>query len=115
MEYFTKKEMIRCYRESKKDRCAECRLQQAVKRMPDGIDENMEALVDNRMKDMELAKQYVEEFIKHIVKPLEARVDELANKVKDLTDAVEQIANCPHSADCPVRDELRKQQGDSHK
>lgn len=69
---------------------------------------------DNRMKDMELAKQYVEEFIKHIVKPLEARVDELANKVKDLTDAVEQIGNCPHSADCPVRDELRKQQGASH-
>lgn len=47
MEYFTKEEMIRCYRERKQDRCSECRLQQAVKRMPDGIDENMEALVDN--------------------------------------------------------------------
>ena len=47
MEYFTKEELIRCYRERKQDRCSECRLQQAVKRMPDGIDENMEALVDN--------------------------------------------------------------------
>ena len=46
MQYFTKKEMIRCYRESKSDRCKECRLTQAVTKMPNGIDENIEALVD---------------------------------------------------------------------
>lgn len=45
MEYFKKTEVIRCYRERKEDRCAECRLAQAVRKMPNGIDENMEALV----------------------------------------------------------------------
>ena len=34
MQYFKKTEMIRCYRENKSDRCAECRLAQAVKSMP---------------------------------------------------------------------------------
>lgn len=45
MQYFTKEEMIRCYRERKQDRCKECRLTQAVTKMPNGIDENIEALV----------------------------------------------------------------------
>lgn len=47
MQYFKKTEMIRCYRENKSDRCAECRLAQAVKSMPNGIDDNIEALVSN--------------------------------------------------------------------
>lgn len=46
MEYFSKEELIRCYRERKQDRCAECRLQQAVGKMPSDIDANMEALCD---------------------------------------------------------------------
>ena len=45
MKYFTKEEVIRCYRERKEDRCKECRLTQAVKKLPNGIEENMEALV----------------------------------------------------------------------
>lgn len=45
MQYFTKEEMIRCYRERKQDRCKECRLTQAVTKMSYGIDENIEALV----------------------------------------------------------------------
>ena len=45
MEYFKKTEVIRCYRERKEDRCAECRLAQAVRKLPNGSDENMEALV----------------------------------------------------------------------
>lgn len=45
MDYFKKTEVIKCYRERKVDRCAECRLAQAVRKMPNGIDENMEALV----------------------------------------------------------------------
>lgn len=43
MQYFTKKELIRCYRET--GRCKECRLTQAVTKMSYGIDENIEALV----------------------------------------------------------------------
>ena len=47
MQYFTKKEMICCYRESKSDRCKGCRLTQAVTKIPYGIEENVEALVEN--------------------------------------------------------------------
>jgi hypothetical protein len=47
MKYFSKTELIRCYREKKSDRCSECRLTQAVRRMPNNVDVNMEALVDN--------------------------------------------------------------------
>lgn len=45
MEHFDKSTLIPCYRESKQDCCKECRLSQAVKRMPNGIDDKMEALV----------------------------------------------------------------------
>ena len=47
MKYFKKTEMIRCFRENKSDRCAGCCLTKAVKSMPYGIEENIEALVDN--------------------------------------------------------------------
>lgn len=46
MKYFTKEEVIRCYRESKQDRCTECRLTQASKKLPNGLEENMTALVE---------------------------------------------------------------------
>ena len=49
MKYFTKEEVIRCYRKRKEDRCKECRLTQEVKRLPNGLDENMEALVTEVM------------------------------------------------------------------
>lgn len=45
MQYFKKEEMIRCYRQDKRDRCAECRLQQRATRLPNGIEENIESLV----------------------------------------------------------------------
>lgn len=46
MQNFSKKEMIRCYRENRQDRCKECRLPQPATRLPNGIEENIEALVD---------------------------------------------------------------------
>lgn len=45
MEYFSKKELIRCYREERSERCAECRLLQAARKMPYGVDESIESLV----------------------------------------------------------------------
>lgn len=48
-KYFTKKEVIPCYRERKEERCIDCKLMQAVMRLPNGIDDNMEALIDNVM------------------------------------------------------------------
>ncbi|MBO5627228.1 MAG: peptidase M15 [Prevotella sp.] len=46
MKWFNKNEMIRCYRERQQERCRECRLQQAASRLPNGIEENIEALVE---------------------------------------------------------------------
>lgn len=47
MEYFTKKEMIRCFCEEKSERCKECKLVKPAMRLPNGIEENIEALVQN--------------------------------------------------------------------
>lgn len=47
MQYFKKEELIWCYRERKGDRCTECKLVQAVMKLPYGIEENVEALVEN--------------------------------------------------------------------
>ena len=47
MKYFTKTELIKCYCERKNDRCSECRLTAAVHSLPNGIESNLDALVDN--------------------------------------------------------------------
>ena len=47
MQYFKKEELIRCYRERKCDRCAECKLAQRAMKLPYGIEDNVVALVDN--------------------------------------------------------------------
>ena len=44
-EFFPQTELVPCYRERKQDRCSECRLDQAVRRMPNDYDANIEALV----------------------------------------------------------------------
>lgn len=53
---------------------------------------------------MELAMMYVDEFTKNIVRPLERRVDELTNEVKDLKDELENVKKCAcYCVDCPQR------------
>ncbi len=49
MKYFDKEEVIRCYRKDKKDRCPDCQLQQASRMLPNGIEKNMVALVEEVM------------------------------------------------------------------
>jgi hypothetical protein len=46
MKWFKKEEVIPCYREKKQDRCVDCRLTQAVTRLPNGLDQSMDALID---------------------------------------------------------------------
>lgn len=46
MKNFKLTELIRCYREERQQRCKECRLVQAASRLPNGIEENVEALVE---------------------------------------------------------------------
>lgn len=47
MKNFKKTELIKCYRERKQDRCAECRLSGPAHSLPNGVEANLEALVDN--------------------------------------------------------------------
>ena len=65
---------------------------------------------DNRQKDMNLSKMYVEEFKKNIAEPLRQEVRELRTEITHLRNAIQKINDCPHSDACPVYSELQKQQ-----
>ena len=68
---------------------------------------------DNRMKDMELGKAYVDEFRSNIARPLQEEGKDLRMEIAQLRNAIQRIGDCPHSADCPVRDSLQHEsQGD---
>ena len=68
---------------------------------------------DNRMKDMELGKAYVDEFRSNIARPLQEEVKDLRMEIAQLRNAIQRISDCPHSATCPVRDSLQHEsQGD---
>ena len=54
---------------------------------------------DNRMKDMELGKAYVDEFRSNIVRPLQEEVKDLRMEIAQLRNAIQRIGDCPHSAD----------------
>ena len=64
---------------------------------------------DSRLKDMELARLYVQQFEDTIGNPLRTQVGELQNEIAQLRYAIQQIDRCPHRDDCPVLDSLRKQ------
>lgn len=64
---------------------------------------------DNRQKDMNLSKMYVDEFRNNIAEPLQHEVGELRIEVNQLRYALQKIGDCPHSSSCPVYDELQKQ------
>ena len=67
---------------------------------------------DNRMKDMNLSKDYVTEWRTYIAEPLQREVGELRQEVAELRHAIQAIDICPHRAECPVLDELRKHEAD---
>ena len=88
---------------------------------------------DNRMKDMELGKAYVDEFRSNIARPLQEEVKDLRMEIAQLRNAIQRIDFvflgrdsaipkqawmalaapsvdvCPHRDGCPVLDSLRKQ------
>ena len=55
-----------------------------------------------------LSRDYVTEWRTYIAEPLQREVGELRNEVASLRDAIQRIGDCPHRAECPVLDELRK-------
>ena len=65
---------------------------------------------DNRQKDMDLSKMYVDEFRENIAEPLRLEVRELRTEVDMLRNAIQKINDCPLAADCPVLDELQNNQ-----
>ena len=65
---------------------------------------------DNRQKDMNLSKMYVDEFKENIADPLRREVRELRTEITHLRNAIQKINDCPHSDACPVYSELQKQQ-----
>lgn len=60
---------------------------------------------DNKQKDMDLSKMYVDEFRHHIINPLMREVTMLRN-------AIQRIDRCPHRANCPVLDGLQHKSDD---
>ena len=73
---------------------------------------NLEAQVaaieaDTRKKYMDLAKMYVDEYTKNIAAPLEKRVNELTNEVKELKDELEKVKHCAcYRMECDKRNGL---------
>ena len=67
---------------------------------------------DNRQKDMNLSRDYVTEWRTYIAEPLQREVGELRTEVAELRHAIQAIDVCPHRAQCPVLDELRKHEAD---
>lgn len=67
---------------------------------------------DNKQKEMNLSKDYVTEFRTFIAEPLQREVSELRQEIKELRYAIQRISDCPHSSNCPVRDELMRKQSD---
>jgi predicted RNase H-like nuclease (RuvC/YqgF family) len=70
--------------------------------------ESIEA--DNKKKNMELGKQYVDEFKENIVKPLQNELKGLKREVNKLQKAVDKVNDCDFRDDCPVRAELQKRE-----
>ena len=64
--------------------------------------------VEVKKLEVDLAKEYVEEFRRNIGEPLQQEVGELRKEVKELKDAVEGINDCPYRAECPVRDRMQR-------
>ena len=59
---------------------------------------------ETRQKYMDLAKMYVDEYTKNIVKPLESRVYELTQEVKDLKNELECVKKLAcYSNSCRAR------------
>ena len=63
---------------------------------------------DNRQKEMDLSKMYVDEFNLNIVVPLQQRVQKLESQIERLHDAIEGINSCPYRAECPVLSRMRQ-------
>lgn len=65
---------------------------------------------DNKHKEMDLAKKYVDEYDRTIAQRLRNDVNDLRNEVNQLKDVLQKIKVCPYLVECPVLDGLLEQQ-----
>jgi Tfp pilus assembly protein PilO len=65
---------------------------------------------DNKHKEMDLAKKYVDEYDRTIAQRLRNDVNELRNELNQMKDVLHKIQVCPYLAECPVLDELLERQ-----
>lgn len=79
--------------------------------------------IENKQKEMDLAKTYIDEFKANIAAPLQERLKEcgaeldeckkqikgLRRDVKNLQKAINTANSCPHADGCPVLFELQRQ------
>lgn len=61
---------------------------------------------DNKHKEMDLAKKYVDEYDRTIAQRLRNDVNDLRNEVNQLKDVLQKIKVCPYLVECPVLDGL---------
>ena len=65
-----------------------------------------------RRAAIENDKSLMDSFNQYIVEPLKKEVNALRKDVRRFARAVEKINDCPHAADCPVRNELQNSKDD---
>jgi energy-converting hydrogenase A subunit M len=68
---------------------------------------------DVRTHELDNVDKGMDILMKQVVEPLKKEIDELRKEVVRFRKAISKINNCPHSAACPVRDELQRVQDGS--
>jgi uncharacterized protein (DUF3084 family) len=66
--------------------------------------------LENVDKGMEILMKQVVEPLKKDLNEVRKELDEVRKELIRLRKAISKINNCPHSAHCPVRDELQRSQ-----
>lgn len=65
---------------------------------------------ENQLKEMELAKKYVDEYDRTIAERLRNDVKDLRKELNQLKDVLQRVQECRYRAECPMLDGLWLQQ-----
>ncbi|MEG0889943.1 MAG: hypothetical protein RSH25_15870 [Bacteroides sp.] len=66
------------------------------------------AQINSRGDELENVKTAMDILMQQVVEPLKIEINAIRKELVRLRKVVEKANNCPHSANCPVRDELQK-------
>lgn len=65
---------------------------------------------DVRARELDNDRKSIEMVMELVVEPIRKEMKSLQRKVDRLTNAIDKIPSCPHSANCPVSRELQHEQ-----